>query len=135
MGAGASLYSLPDPYDFDVLLPALQNPEGTWTKMGAPEAGLTKDDWVSAAGSEGVAVAKFFEGQLDRMYSWADRDRDGVISKADFLWFCAKARRAAEVPRVDIDDVMTNGLASYLGKSARHLTLLAIRGPILTVCV
>ena len=114
MGAGASLYSLPDPYDFDVLLPVLRDAEGTWAKLGNPE-GLTKDEWASAADSEGVAVARFFEGQLDRMYAWADRDRDGVISKADFLWFAAKTVRAAEVPRVDLDDVMTNGLASYLG--------------------
>lgn len=114
MGAGASLYSLPDPYDFDVLLPALRDPEGTWAKLGNPE-GLTKDEWATAADSEGVSVARFFEGQLDRMYAWADRDRDGVISKADFLWFAAKTVRAAEVPRVDLDDVMTNGLASYLG--------------------
>lgn len=114
MGAGASLYSLPDPYDFDVLLPVLRDPEGTWAKLGNPD-GLTKDDWTGAADSEGVAVARFFEGQLDRMYAWADRDRDGVISKADFLWFAAKTVRAAEVPRVDLDDVMRNGLASYLG--------------------
>lgn len=114
MGAGASLYSLPDPYDFDVLLPALRDPEGTWAKLGNPE-GLTKDEWASAADGEGVAVARFFAGQLDRMYAWADRDRDGTISKADFLWFAAKTVRAAEIPRVDLDDVMTNGLASYLG--------------------
>ena len=114
MGAGASLYSLPDPYDFDVLLPVLADPEGTWAKLGNPE-GLAKDEWSAAAETEGVDVARFFEGQLDRMYAWADRDRDGVISKADFLWFCAKANRAAQIPRVDLDYIMTNGLASYLG--------------------
>ena len=53
--------------------------------------------------------------QLKRLYTWADRDRDGRISLADFKWFCKRAVKAVEKPRVNLDDVKRNGLGAYLG--------------------
>ena len=111
MGAGASLYGLTDVYNYDVALPAFQLPDETWKQLGDPES-LTEDEWNAAAEQHGVTAEQV---QLRRLFSWADRDQDGKINKQDFLWFCKKAVRCVEQPRVNIKDVKENGLGAYLG--------------------
>jgi hypothetical protein len=111
MGAGASLYSLTDVYNFDVALPAFQLPDQTWEKLGNPES-LSMDEWKAADEERQVTVE---DVQLQRLFAWADRDGDGKINKADFVWFCGRAVGAIERPRVNLDDVRKNGLGAYLG--------------------
>jgi hypothetical protein len=111
MGAGASLYGLTDVYNYDVALPAFQDPAATWAKLGNPEM-LTEEQWTAAADEQGVTVEPI---QLKRLFAWADRDQDGQISLADFKWFCSKAVRCVERPRINLKDVSKNGLGAYIG--------------------